>query len=184
MATLEALVRQLSGASVADVPTPHVTAALQRHRMRLERVPIRWEQGSHTRGVFAVWGLVQPATDASAHALVQDAAGVEVDVEWSLQSDGVVIFAAEPDAPVVFLTCDGFDVHAAAAEVVDELLAQVVRDVDVRLGDQSFAMGQAHTSLAQLAASLRRRALPRSMQLTRVDAAPSLVRRRRPDGVR
>lgn len=193
MATLEATIRRLTGAAVADASAQEIADSLSRHRVRNENVPIVWERVlnasgalTYKRGRFSVWGLVEPDTQAAASAVVTQSDGSAVTGNYTLTEDGVIVFATDQTSAAsdVILSAYGYDVNAAAAEIVDQMLGALARDYDVKLGDQSFSRSQARDGLLALARRLRASALPTTALLVRVDDEPSPVRRRRAAYVR
>lgn len=197
VATLIATVRRLTGAVSGDVADADVTAALAAHRVRETLVPVEWERvldGSggvvYTRGRFPVWGSVEPSTQATASAngvTVTQSDGSAVTGNWSLEADGVIVFASDQGTSNrVVLSAYSYDVNAACGEVMDQLVSLCAGDYTVKLGDQTFNRGEGADRLRTIADAFRRKALMArgTMLLTRLDEAPSPVRVRRRAGWR
>lgn len=195
MATLLATIRRLTGAAVGDVSDAEVASTLERNRVRQERLPVVWEytisgaDQTYTRGKITGWGLFEPTDETSASTntvTVLQSDDSAVTGNWDLYEDGTIIFATDQTSAEshIVVSAYSYDVNAAAAECVDQMLAVVARDYDVKLGDQSFARSQARAGLVELARKLRAAALPSSATLVRVDDVASPTRRRRPANVR
>jgi hypothetical protein len=190
MTTLTSTIRRLTAASTSDVSDGDVLAALAANRVRETSVPIEWERvivagdSIFTRGRFRTWGLVEPVTQATAAANLTTITlgdGTAASGNYTMQQDGSVVFATDQaPATSLLLSAYSYDVHAACADVVDQLAALCVGDYDVKLGDQSFSRSQGVAALREFAASFRRRALPARVELVRADeaASPRRVRRR------
>lgn len=196
MATLIATVRRLTGAVIGDVPDADVTAALTAHRLREVEVEIEWERVLSagdvvfTRGRAPFWGAVEPTTQATATTnivTVSQLDGTAPTGNWTLDQDGTIVFAADQAAATrLYVSAYSYDLNAACAEVVDQLVTLCAGDYDVKLGDQTFNRSQGAAALRGIADGFRRRCLmPRGgMQLTRTDEAPSPLRARRRAGWR
>lgn len=196
MATLIATVRRLTGAVIGDVPDADVTAALEAHRVREVEAPIVWERVLSagdvvfTRGAVDVWGALEPTTQATASAnsvTVATLAGGAPSGNWTLDQDGVIVFAADQAAATgLYVSAYSYDVNAACADVMDQLVGLCAGDYDVKLGDQTFSRSQGVASLKERAAAFRRKCLPgrASMTLVRMDEEASPVRRYRRAGWR
>lgn len=196
VATLIATVRRLTGAVSGDVADADITAALAAHRVREIELPIAWERVLSagdvvfTRGVVDAWGDLEPTTQATAVAnsvTVAQLDGTAASGTWSLEQDGVIVFASDQAAATnLYVSAYSYDVYAACADVMDQLVGLCAGDYDVKLGDQTFSRSQGVASLKERAAAFRRKSLPArsSMLLVRLDEAASPIRRYRRAGWR
>lgn len=196
MATLIATVRRLTGAVSGDVADADVTAALDGYRLREVELPIVWERVAVSgvavfkRGRVDAWGLLEPTTQATATTNSVTVAlldGTAASGNWTLDQDGTIVFASDQAAATdLYVSAYGYDVNAACADVVDQLVGLCAGDYDVKLGDQTFSRSQGAERLRGLAAGFRRKMLPapRAMQMLRADEVPSPVRVKRRAGWR
>lgn len=191
MSSLASTIRRLTGATDDTVVTDaDITDALTNARMRHDRVPVTWddtidETGERTylTGTVWGWGKYEPATDADDQviATVTLTTGAAVDGGWSLEQDGRITFDTDQAAngSGVVVSAYTYDVHAAAAEVVEQLAMRCAGDYTVKLGDQTFSRGEGAERLRVLAQSFRGRVLPRRARMQRMDVVASPVRRGR-----
>lgn len=192
MASLEATIRRLTGATdEAVVSDADVADALAAHRVRVERVGVVWEHtvdgsGDRTylRGRVPGWGRFEPTTQATATTnvvTVAESDGTAVVGNWTLEQDGTITFATDQVsvATAIVVSAYSYDVHAACAEVIDQLVGLVAGDYTVKLGDQTFHRGEGADRLRALADGFRRKQLPRVARMVRMDSVPSVRRGRR-----
>jgi len=185
---LTATVRRLAGATDEDAtPDGDVVAALTAHRMWLGDMPLVWMPAlaagalrEYRVAVAAVWGRID--TD---DAVVTNSSGVTLDpTDFAIDDAGVVTFTDDQGPATYYLSGFGYDVHAAAADLVDARVALTAGDYDVKLGDQTFNRSQAIGGLRALSSSLRAKVLPSMTRLVRMDEAPSAPRLRTRRGQR
>ena len=196
MATLLATIRRMTGAVIGDVPDADVTAALEAHRVREVEVPVEWESvvvsdaAVYKRARVAGWGVFEPTTKATATTNLVTIAqldGTAVTGNWTLDADGTLVCASDQvAATALYVSAYSYDLHAACADVVEQLVSLCAADYTVKLGDQTFNRGEGRDALVAFAASFRRRSLPArsAMTLTRTDEVASPRRLRRLYGSR
>jgi hypothetical protein len=189
MASLEASIRRLTGASVVAASVDDVAAALAANRVRHVGVPVAWERAidgegvrTYLRGRVPSWGAFEPTTQATAAAqavTVTHSDGSAITGTWTLDQDGTIVFAVDQAAARrVVVSAYSYDVSAACAYVVDQLVAVCAGDYTVKLGDQTFNRGEGAMGLRALAARFRAGALPVTVALERLDEEPAPRRRR------
>lgn len=170
MATLSQLVRRKTGADDSDVSSLEIADSLARCSHYESELVIEWmrvvESGVmvYKRGRVQGWGWWEPTTQATATAngiTVVQSSGSAVTGNWTLSSDGTIVFATNQTSAASSITVSGltYDVNAVCVEVVEQLLALTVRDYDVKLGDQTFNRSQATPRLEALLARFKREQL-------------------------
>lgn len=196
MATLIATVRRMTGAVIGDVPDADVTAALAAHRVREVELPVEWERVVvsdalvYKRGRVIGWGDFEPTTHSTASTnlvTICQSDGTAVSGNWTLDQDGTLVFASDQVlTSEQLVSAYSYDVNAACADVVDQLVGLCAGDYTVKLGDQTFNRGEGADRLRAIASGFRRKQLfaRASMQFVRTDEVASPRRVRRREGVR
>lgn len=185
--TLTDRIRRLTGAVVGDVTDEEVQAALDENRVRHERLPIEWEyvvdssnEQVYTRArVQGAWGSFEPGDQADAHFTIVDSLGDEPTGNFTLDSDGTLVFATDQTlGPIFYVSAYTYDVSSAAAEVIQQLIGLWSTRYTVKLGDQTFNRSDAVAQLKALKRELLQAALPRVATLVRTDQVANGERRR------
>lgn len=192
MATLEETIRRRTGASSDDVSDQDIADSLARCSTFQTRLELDWFDVYESNvivykraRIVGAWGMFEPANQASTHVTVIQSDGGSVSGNWTLSDTGIMVFASNQSADTdIVVTAHTYDVDAACAEVVEQLLALCARDYDVKLGDQSFSRSQAVAHLTMLLDRFKRASLPAPLgvggtMLVRHDDMPSPRRSRR-----
>lgn len=167
--------RQLVGAGTAEYTINAVAywtdeqleAALDANRLRhdLARVDPVWdidETGQHVvlRGHVLAAGVFEPGQFGA----LKTREGVLLD-GWTVDDRGLVEYGQDLAAQVVYWTGWTYDLHAAAASVLDSWAAAVKLHYDVSTDGQAMSRSQKLKHLTELAKDHRRRQLPGSVPL-------------------
>lgn len=168
MTSLVDMVRAKSGASVADVTDARIVEALEETSVQVDALDVVWTR--HPDGSLTREGRVQlgrylveasDTVDSVDPVQLHDRSGDEI-AELSVTQRGIVTTSAASGAlPVAYATGSVFDVHAAAAEIVEELLVLERGSYDFKRGDQSFARSQRVTHLESILRRLKARRIQR-----------------------
>lgn len=182
MGTLTDEIRRLTGASSDVVSDPDVQAALDANRIWQDAIEVVLHPtitGVAKRGTVDAWGLLEPGTDQSTHVTIEDSLGV-LPGPFTLDADGTIVFDDDQaDSPSLYLTAFGYDVHAAAVQVLDQMIDEAAAAYDVKLGDQTFNRSQAVAPLERKRARLARLQLVGLVHRGRIDEVASSTRRAR-----
>lgn len=179
MGLLTDQIRRLTGVSLADVSNGDIQAALDEHRVWNEYVAVCTQPNlanTVLRGNVRAWGLFEPSTNvvAGGSVTVTNSTGAAITGTWNLSTDGDIVFGTDQAlAGTIYVAGYTYDTHAAAVDVLDQLLSTYARDYDVKLGDQSFSRSQAVTQLETRRARLAARMLPMTVQRVRGDEQPT-----------
>ncbi|TXH08569.1 MAG: hypothetical protein E6R04_10370 [Spirochaetes bacterium] len=167
MSTLVEIVRTKTGAADADVTDARIIEALDETSVSIDAIMVDWLQhpsGAQRReGRIAIGKYLVEATDAEDSVdpiLLHDASGDALAVLSTTQR-GVVTASGTASLPIAYATGRAYDVHAAAAEIVEELLVLERGSYDFKRGDQSFARSQRVSNLEGILRRLKAKKIPR-----------------------
>ncbi len=167
MSTLVEIVRTKTGAAEADVNDDRIIEALGETSVFVDAVEVEWMQypsGAQKReGRIRLGKYLVEATDAAGSVteiLLHDASGDAIAVLSSTQQ-GVVTASGTDPLPTAYASGRAYDVHAAAAEVVEELLVLERGSYDFKRGDQTFNRSQRITNLEGILRRLKAKKIPR-----------------------
>lgn len=118
------------------------------------------EEPTHAEGGGAAYlGFRAPTGDWEEDAALYDRGYKALTPATTDCLTGRWTFGAEPDMPVR-LTGKSFDLHAAAADVLEAWAAKKKLEYDFSSADQRFARGRQEQALRELAAVYRRKSRP------------------------
>lgn len=150
-----------------------LTAVMQAHRElmdfeRIDYLPRVYGGGSveYKRArVFSNHSFEAGSTGGT----IQDGLGGTV-TGWTLAKDGHIDFTANTAGSAYYLTAWGYDLHAAAADVLDQWASAVKLHYDVDSDDQRHARNQKVKELRAQAAIYRKKAVIVTGAMKRDDA--------------
>jgi hypothetical protein len=117
---------------------------------------------------------VRGRLDTSSVVIV-DLAGDPVDGA-TVHDDGRVTFTADAARAGPLFSGVGYDVHAAAAEALEQWASAVKLAFDITTDGQTLTRSQRYTQLVDRARQERARSLPGTVTLTRPDVRPAHAR--------
>lgn len=170
MSDLIAQVRRIAGVGTAEYTAADQTwwtdeqieTVLDSHRRDVVREPLRADQ-TLVGGGSVEWltyrsryGHLEGGTAATIEDGLGDNRGTAT---YSLDAQrGVATFTSDQGGTALYLTASAYDVHGAAAEVLEAWSAAVSDHFDFTTDNQSFHRAQKAQALAARAAEQRRRA--------------------------
>lgn len=174
-------VRQLTGAGTAawtidGIPHPsdvEIQEALDRHALDLHQVPIRFREDTIGGGSVS-WTVADVGwqhLEAGTAFAVEDSTGAaRATADYTLDAQrGIVTFTTDQAGTVLYVTGRSFDVHAAAADILEQWAAAESVSFDFTSDASRFQRSQKAEALQRAAGVQRRRARPRTVRLTRGD---------------
>lgn len=174
-------VRALTGAGTAawqvdgtSHPTDdEIQVVLDQHRRDLHQHEITFRQDT-TGGGSVAWTVADIGgtwLEAGTAFQVEDSQGTtRGTATYTLdQARGVVTFTSDQGGTVLYVTGRCFDVHAAAADVLEQWAAAEAVSFDFQSDASNFKRSQKAQALREQAGVQRRRSRPRVATVTRVD---------------
>lgn len=165
-----------------------LTERLDRRRFYIAGGELEWipepvigggGSAQYTRGVLNVPGAIEPQATTGGTAAdwtMMTASGVVPAGTVTVYHDGHATF--DTDQAGLGLEFYGFcyDLHAAAADCLDEWASHLKTAYDFKTDDQQFDRSQAHDMVTARAREMRRQGAPRAAVLTVPDDNPSRPR--------
>lgn len=168
--TLTAQIRRLTGVTAVEVSDVDVQAALAAHRQWHDALPVILQPNIANvalRGTVDAWGMLEPAAASVTNSLGAAPVGTV-----TISMDGDIAFSVDQSlAGTLYLSGYGYDVNAAAVDVIDQLLGTYARDYDVSMGEQKLQRSQAVAQLETRRDKLAAGRLAVSVRRVRVDDA-------------
>lgn len=180
MSDLITRVRSLTNAGTALFSDDQVQDVLDRHRTDVVHEPLVPDDGWLDGGavewkVFrSRYGQYEATEGGTAVFVVTDGAGNARGTSgWTADYQrGVVTFTADQGGTALYLSGRTFDVHAAAAEVLEEWASKVALDFDFGTDGQTFRRSQKAEALREQAKLMRQRSRPRRVGIRTSGYAP------------
>lgn len=173
MTDLIGQVRRITGAGTAEYAAADTTwwtddqlqDVLDAHRRDIVREPLHADQ-THAGGGTITWVTYRSRyrnLEAGTAAIIEDGLGDNRGTaDYVLDGRrGVATFTADQGGTVLYLTGATYDVHGAAAEVLEAWASALSLDFDFQTDGQRFARQQKAQALAARAGEQRRRAWAR-----------------------
>lgn len=176
MADLIGEVRRIAGAGTAEYTAADQTwwsddqiqALLDQHRRDIVREPLGMEQ-TYAGGGSITWTVYRSRhrhIEAGTAAIIEDGLGDNRGTaDYTLDGRrGVVTFAADQGGTALYLTGAAYDLHGAAAELLEAWSAALSLDFGFSTDNQRFDRQQKAQALAQRAGEQRRRSWARVLR--------------------
>lgn len=142
---------------------------LDRHQTVVRYAQLQPAPSMTTGGVISYLEYVAGDQDWEADVALADAAFAALTPATSDLINGVWTFAAST-VPPVFATGKVYDVHWAAADVLEAWAAKVALRFDFATSDQRFQASQQREALLEVAQVYRSKAKPKRADMVRADA--------------